>query len=180
MRGMTADRPMIDLKEVAFLRGQGVSLDAIAEQLGVELNSIMQAQRRARGRGICSVCGVEAAITLDGVITVHGWVVGAAGNCAGSHSPPVDDVTITMPVPQPRPSHHDETHWGERAACASHEPEMFFDPDPTEAKKVCAGCPVAHECLEYATDIVALFGTWGGLSEAERASLKLRRRGRRR
>lgn len=172
---------LIDLDEVAFLRDQGVSLDAIAEQLGVELDSILQAQRRARGRGICSICGVEASLTVDGVITVHGWVVGAAGNCAGSHSPPVDHVTITMPVPQPRPSHHDEAHWDERAACATHDPEMFFDSDPTEAKKVCAGCPVAHECLEYAIDIVAQFGTWGGLSEAERAELGRRsRRGSRR
>lgn len=43
--------------------------------------------------------------------------------------------------------------------------------DP-EAKKVCLGCEVRAECLEYALGHDERFGIWGGLSERERRRLK--------
>ena len=41
-----------------------------------------------------------------------------------------------------------------------------------DAKKTCLGCPVRHECLQYALDHDERFGIWGGLSERERRRLK--------
>lgn len=43
-----------------------------------------------------------------------------------------------------------------------------------EAKRVCVGCEVRVECLEYALANDERFGIWGGLSERERRKLKKR------
>jgi WhiB family transcriptional regulator, redox-sensing transcriptional regulator len=64
--------------------------------------------------------------------------------------------------------------WQDRALCAQNDPEAFF-PDKGEssapAKRVCAGCEVRPECLQYALDHRERFGVWGGLSERERRVL---------
>ena len=64
--------------------------------------------------------------------------------------------------------------WHDLARCAETDPEMFF-PDKCEsvrpAKRVCAGCEVAAECLQDALDRGERFGVWGGLSERERRVL---------
>ena len=41
-----------------------------------------------------------------------------------------------------------------------------------DAKKICAGCDVKAQCLEYALANDERFGIWGGLSERERRKLK--------
>ncbi|BDZ42849.1 hypothetical protein GCM10025865_21480 [Paraoerskovia sediminicola] len=67
--------------------------------------------------------------------------------------------------------------WQERALCAQTDPEAFFPEkggSTREAKKVCTGCPVRSECLEYALENDERFGIWGGLSERERRKLKRR------
>ena len=68
--------------------------------------------------------------------------------------------------------------WREQAACRTVEPDVFF-PERGEsvaaAKRVCAGCPVRDECLEFAEETLQKFGVWGGLSERQR---RLRRKGR--
>jgi WhiB family redox-sensing transcriptional regulator len=67
--------------------------------------------------------------------------------------------------------------WQERALCAQTDPEAFFPEkggSTREAKKVCAGCEVRGECLEYALAHDERFGIWGGLSERERRKLKRR------
>ena len=46
--------------------------------------------------------------------------------------------------------------------------------DGGDAKKVCVGCEVRAECLEYALANDERFGIWGGLSERERRKLKKR------
>ena len=43
-----------------------------------------------------------------------------------------------------------------------------------EAKKICTGCEVKAECLEYALANDERFGIWGGLSERERRRLRRR------
>lgn len=73
----------------------------------------------------------------------------------------------------------DETamSWQERALCAQTDPEAFFPEkggSTREAKKVCTGCEVRSECLEYALAHDERFGIWGGLSERERRKLKKR------
>jgi WhiB family redox-sensing transcriptional regulator len=69
------------------------------------------------------------------------------------------------------------TGWMEEAACAG-ESELFFAPfaerpearvrREARARVICAGCPVAVPCQEYARTNREL-GFWGGESEAERA-----------
>ena len=73
----------------------------------------------------------------------------------------------------------DETQldWQERALCAQTDPEAFFPEkggSTRDAKKVCVGCEVRAECLEYALANDERFGIWGGLSERERRKLKKR------
>ncbi len=68
-----------------------------------------------------------------------------------------------------------EASWQERALCAQTDPEAFFPEkggSTREAKKICTGCEVKGECLEYALQHDERFGIWGGLSERERRRLK--------
>ena len=70
-----------------------------------------------------------------------------------------------------------EPEWQERALCAQADPEAFFPEkggSTREAKRICAGCEVRSECLEYALQHDERFGIWGGLSERERRKLKRR------
>ena len=67
--------------------------------------------------------------------------------------------------------------WQERALCSQTDPEAFFPEkggSTRDAKKVCSGCEVRAECLEYALRNDERFGIWGGLSERERRRLKKR------
>jgi WhiB family transcriptional regulator, redox-sensing transcriptional regulator len=69
----------------------------------------------------------------------------------------------------------EEPDWQERALCAQTDPEAFFPEkggSTREAKRICAGCEVRAECLEYALAHDERFGIWGGLSERERRRLR--------
>jgi WhiB family transcriptional regulator, redox-sensing transcriptional regulator len=69
--------------------------------------------------------------------------------------------------------------WRLDALCAETDPEAFFPEkggSTREAKRVCSGCAVRAECLEYALTSDERFGIWGGLSERERRRLRLQRR----
>ena len=71
----------------------------------------------------------------------------------------------------------DVQSWQERALCAETDPEAFFPEkggSTREAKKICTGCEVKAECLEYALANDERFGIWGGLSERERRRLRRR------
>ena len=71
----------------------------------------------------------------------------------------------------------DAQSWQERALCAETDPEAFFPEkggSTREAKKICTGCEVKAECLEYALANDERFGIWGGLSERERRRLRRR------
>lgn len=68
-----------------------------------------------------------------------------------------------------------EETWQDRALCAQTDPEAFFPEkggSTREAKRICSGCEVKAECLEYALQKDERFGIWGGLSERERRRLK--------
>jgi len=64
--------------------------------------------------------------------------------------------------------------WTADAMCAQTDPEAFF-PDkgqsPRAAQAVCARCPVAAECLDYALEIGDRFGIWGGVTAKRRRNL---------
>ena len=69
--------------------------------------------------------------------------------------------------------------WRLDALCAETDPEAFFPEkggSTRDAKRVCAGCAVRIECLQYALAGDERFGIWGGLSERERRRLRLQRR----
>lgn len=65
--------------------------------------------------------------------------------------------------------------WRYAAACRSCDPELFFpvstgpaaEPQVTEAKAVCAQCPVRAKCLDFALRTGQAHGVWGGMSEQE-------------
>jgi WhiB family redox-sensing transcriptional regulator len=57
------------------------------------------------------------------------------------------------------------------ALCAETDPEVFFPEkggSTRDARKVCRGCEVRAECLEFALENGIRHGIWGGLSERER------------
>jgi hypothetical protein len=66
------------------------------------------------------------------------------------------------------------------AACTGADSDLFMSPghgngwEPT--KRICAGCDVVSECLEFAlADSLLDQGVWGGMDEKERRRLKKRR-----
>ncbi|MDO5743011.1 MAG: WhiB family transcriptional regulator [Micrococcaceae bacterium] len=70
-----------------------------------------------------------------------------------------------------------ELGWQSEALCAQTDPEAFFPEkggSTRDAKRVCGGCNVRSECLEYALTNDERFGIWGGLSERERRRLRKR------
>lgn len=70
-----------------------------------------------------------------------------------------------------------ERGWQERAACRNTDPAVFFPlrgEDAAAAKAICAGCPVAEECLAYALTAYERHGVWGGASERERRRMRKR------
>jgi WhiB family redox-sensing transcriptional regulator len=74
-------------------------------------------------------------------------------------------------------SEADAESWQEQALCAETDPEAFFPEkggSTREAKKICTGCEVKAQCLEYALSNDERFGIWGGLSERERRRLRRR------
>jgi WhiB family transcriptional regulator, redox-sensing transcriptional regulator len=82
---------------------------------------------------------------------------------------PVDQTAALLELAE------EPTSWTERALCAETDPEAFFPEkggSTREAKRICIGCDVRAECLEYALLNDERFGIWGGLSERERRRLK--------
>jgi WhiB family redox-sensing transcriptional regulator len=65
--------------------------------------------------------------------------------------------------------------WQDRALCAETDPESFFPEkggSTREAKRVCLGCEVRSECLEYALANDERFGMGGGMSARARRRLR--------
>jgi WhiB family redox-sensing transcriptional regulator len=66
--------------------------------------------------------------------------------------------------------------WRLLAACRHLDPELFFPVSAsgssldqiTQAKAICAGCPVQPRCLAFALDTRQRHGVWGGMTELER------------
>jgi len=78
--------------------------------------------------------------------------------------------------------------WRSRASCTTEDPELFFPIGTTgpavdqadAAKRICGGCVVREECLEFALATNQDAGVWGGMTEDERRTLKRARQRRRR
>ena len=70
--------------------------------------------------------------------------------------------------------------WMHEAACRGQGFDTWFPTDDVGeqadgARRICAGCPVRLECLDYALNCSIRHGLWGGLSPEERAALNRRR-----
>ena len=77
------------------------------------------------------------------------------------------DPALTVPITEERP-------WAVFAACKDRDPDVFFPSGPgeeREAIRVCSGCAVRVDCLEFALEARVRFGVWGGLTEKQRRSL---------
>lgn len=60
--------------------------------------------------------------------------------------------------------------WMDDAACKGTDLAPFFSTDSvnkTYATRICGGCPVRGECLDYAL-VFDLDGIWGGLTDLQR------------
>jgi WhiB family redox-sensing transcriptional regulator len=72
--------------------------------------------------------------------------------------------------------------WRAFAACIDADDRLFFAPGESgeavettaPARRICAGCPVKSDCLEYALETNQRFGIWGGLTPDERRPLRRR------
>lgn len=67
--------------------------------------------------------------------------------------------------------------WADRGACKGLDVSIFFaeiGERYVEAKKVCAVCPVFHECREWAIAHES-DGFWGGTNERQRRKIRLER-----
>ena len=73
-----------------------------------------------------------------------------------------------------------DTNWGDDAACADADPDLFFPIGTTgpaldqidEAKRICQACPVRKRCLAWALEVGAASGIWGGTTDDERRALR--------
>lgn len=67
--------------------------------------------------------------------------------------------------------------WKLQGLCTQTDPEVFYPEKGGNnyatrvGKRICRGCEVRAECLEYALTHDERFGVWGGLSERERRRL---------
>ena len=71
------------------------------------------------------------------------------------------------------------TDWMAEGKCREVAPAVFFPSDGLgvqSAQRICADCPVAEACLEYALVNRIDHGVWGGRSERERRRILRRRR----
>jgi WhiB family redox-sensing transcriptional regulator len=74
--------------------------------------------------------------------------------------------------------------WPTEAACLSADPDLFFPISTTgpaekqiaRAKRICAGCAVRRECLEFALAHDQMYGIWGGTTPDDRRRDRRRRR----
>ena len=77
------------------------------------------------------------------------------------------EPALAAPITEERP-------WAAFAACRDRDPDVFFPLSPEaerEATRICRGCPVQIDCLEFALEAKIRFGVWGGLTEKQRRSV---------
>lgn len=71
--------------------------------------------------------------------------------------------------------------WRARAACRGMGPTLFYADGKEDqwvapaARRVCAGCPVADECLDAALAQREEFGVWAGTTPRQRQIIRRRR-----
>lgn len=94
----------------------------------------------------------------------------------------IDARTPAAPATRPAPSNRlllalAQPPWISDANCrgldaALFHPERAHQKDASDAKKVCAGCTVRAQCLQFALETNQEHGIWGGMSERERRRIR--------
>ena len=82
-----------------------------------------------------------------------------------------------------RRSSRDNMSWMERGICQDRDEDAkIFFPDQgnnaSQAKKMCARCPVRMKCLEWSITTRQMYGVWGGVAEKKRRQMMHLRYGR--
>jgi WhiB family transcriptional regulator, redox-sensing transcriptional regulator len=75
------------------------------------------------------------------------------------------------------------TDWRETGACLSADPDLFFPiaaRQTVQAQRICAGCRVRQECLDFAMKTGEAHGIWGGTTPEERFRIRRQHARRRR
>lgn len=70
---------------------------------------------------------------------------------------------------------YDSEEWRDEALCAQTDPDLFVidkGDSSAQARKVCAECPVADFCLQWALDNNEQYGIYGGMSRKQRLRLQ--------
>lgn len=65
--------------------------------------------------------------------------------------------------------------WQSEALCAQVDPELFHPElggTAAIAKRICLGCPVRRDCLEYALEHGENHGVWGATSPDQRRAIR--------
>ena len=73
--------------------------------------------------------------------------------------------------------------WRASGACLSADPDLFFPiaaagfvgRQITEARRICAGCQVRQQCLDFALRTGETHGIWGGTTPEERIAARRQR-----
>jgi WhiB family transcriptional regulator, redox-sensing transcriptional regulator len=120
-------------------------------------------------------------VDFDRVVRFDGRRLGSVGSAPHTDIDPAPYIAPAQPQLSLVPDRVDtdadavDDQWQEKALCAQTDPEAFFPEkggSTREAKRICLGCEVKDECLDYALAHDERFGIWGGLSERERRRLK--------
>ncbi|NUW45581.1 WhiB family transcriptional regulator [Nonomuraea rhodomycinica] len=118
------------------------------------------------GRGLCRTCYTAH----HNAGTLHQWpsVKGDhAWQKTSRHSRPEQEPPSTRS--------QRGGNWRDDAACRSADPELFFPitssddhPQVEQAKAVCRGCPVLHDCLDWVTRNPQWDGIWAATTPRQR------------
>jgi hypothetical protein len=76
-----------------------------------------------------------------------------------------------LPIPAPA----SPASWWRSAVCVGTDVNVFYGErggSASEARVICARCPVRAQCLRYALETWIPFGVWGGASERQRRVLR--------
>lgn len=87
---------------------------------------------------------------------------------------PVDLLHAILPATGP------DLSWQMMAACKVYDVEVFFpgkgkSKDAERAIRICEGCSVQNECLDYSLQFLEQQGIQAGLSEVARRKLRKKR-----
>jgi WhiB family transcriptional regulator, redox-sensing transcriptional regulator len=74
--------------------------------------------------------------------------------------------------------------WRSEGACLGADPDLFFpistrgpaEKQISRAKRICAGCNVRTDCLDFAMSHDQAYGIWGGTTPEDRRRERRRKR----